>query len=131
MIELQLLFVLLSKLFGPITWFKLLGYPTECDIVLFCLFFLVKVSLSYLLNLSPLPEFEKSNMGGAMIRLSRGFVTSYIEAIIDEISSRNIISMTYNFLNSEIGITLGAGPDPKQRHENWYSWSFLLNFLYF
>lgn len=76
--------------------------------------------LLYLLNLSPSPEFEKSFMGGAMIRLSREFVSSYIEVIIDKVSSRNIISMTYNFLNSEIGITLGTGPGPKQRNKNWH-----------
>ena len=94
MIELQLLFVLVSELFGSITWFKLIGSPIECDIVRFGLFFLVRVSFSYLLNSSPLPKSEKSNMGGAMIRLFRGFVSSYIEAIIEEISSRKIRNIT-------------------------------------
>lgn len=81
----------------------------------------MRVLLSYLLNSSPLPKSEKSNMGGAMISLFRGFVSSYIEAIIEEISSRNIRNMTYNFLNSEIGTALGTGYDPKQIHKNWYS----------
>ena len=70
-------------------------------------------------------------MGGAMIRLSWEFVSSYIEVIIDKVSSRNIISMTYNFLNSEIGITLGTGPGPKQTNKNWHIWTFLLSFMYF